>query len=813
VVLSAEELHRRGLACSNTGRYTSARLLYRRALQRAAEPETVARIKLSLAYVEAELGSTDQGLALCAEALTEPGIGALVRGLIESQLALLHVRAGAGQQALASFATAINLLGESPEALARAYLNRGLVYLQRGNAEGAEADAVRAGQLYRQVGDTVAAAKADHNLGCAKLLAGDLVSALRLMEQAAPLIENLSATYQAVLAQDRAEVLVAAGMLADAELAFETAVRAYGSRRLRQRQAEVELILARTVGWQDPRRAALLARRAERRFRQRGSEAWALRAEAVGLTADLEWRPPSATRVARAAELAALLRRHGLPHDATMMTLSAARGELACGDAPAAGRRLATVRPGAAAPLGVRLREREIRAEVAAATGRRRAALGHVRRGLDELHRWQSTFGSLDLHSTLVGHGRRLATEGLRLALADGRPEVVFEWSERARALGSRVIAVRPTSDPTAARALAELRQTTDEAAASTLRARIRQQSWYGEGSHQVPEPATLDAVAEALGAAGGVLASYVAVDDDLCCLVVDRFTRDVVRLGRVRPVAQLLAGMQADLDMAAARMAAEMRGVVLAGLRARVEQLADMLVRPLTGRLSSERVLVVPPGVLAGTPWSMLPGLAGRAVTVPRSASRWLAGRGRQLPAERVGLVAGPGVPRADEEVTNAGSAWPRAEVVRAPEAQAAMVSDLAARVDVLHVAAHGRHSADNPLFSGLELADGPWFGYDIDQLSSIPDTVILSACELGRSSVRWGAETIGMSVAWLHAGARTVVASPASVADDVACEVLTATHARLAEGAPAAEALADAARTVDDAGLSPFLCFGSGW
>jgi len=46
--------------------------------------------------------------------------------------------------------------------------------------------------------------------------------------------------------------------------------------------------------------------------------------------------------------------------------------------------------------------------------------------------------------------------------------------------------------------------------------------------------------------------------------------------------------------------------------------------------------------------------------------------------------------------------------------------VAELACRVDVFHVAAHGRHSAENPLFfSGLELVDGPWFGYDIDQLA----------------------------------------------------------------------------------------------
>ena len=136
-----------------------------------------------------------------------------------------------------------------------------------------------------------------------------------------------------------------------------------------------------------------------------------------------------------------------------------------------------------------------------------------------------------------------------------------------------------------------------------------------------------------------------------------------------------------------------------------------------------------------------------------------------------------------------------------------------MAASVDVFHVAAHGRHSADNPLFSGVELADGPWFGYDIDQLDSIPSTVILSACEVGRSTVRWGEETIGMTVAWLHAGARCVIASPALVNDDAACEVLAATHRRLAAGDEPSYALAAATAEVSTTAPAPFICFGSGF
>lgn len=133
-----------------------------------------------------------------------------------------------------------------------------------------------------------------------------------------------------------------------------------------------------------------------------------------------------------------------------------------------------------------------------------------------------------------------------------------------------------------------------------------------------------------------------------------------------------------------------------------------------------------------------------------------------------------------------------------------------LAAETDLLHIAAHGRHAVDNPLFSGFELADGILFGYDVDLIPRVPATVILSACELGRSSVRWGEEALGMTRVWLHAGAECVIAAPVVVPDDVAGELLAAVHTGLAEGAAPAAALAKAAA---DTGLSaPFQCHGDG-
>ena len=85
------------------------------------------------------------------------------------------------------------------------------------------------------------------------------------------------------------------------------------------------------------------------------------------------------------------------------------------------------MRPRRNDPIATQLLAREVRAELAAAEGRRVNALQHVRHGLDDLHAWQSSFGSLDLQSSLVGHGRRLAVQGIGLAVADGRPELVLE--------------------------------------------------------------------------------------------------------------------------------------------------------------------------------------------------------------------------------------------------------------------------------------------------------------------------------------------------------------------------------------------------
>jgi CHAT domain-containing protein len=130
-----------------------------------------------------------------------------------------------------------------------------------------------------------------------------------------------------------------------------------------------------------------------------------------------------------------------------------------------------------------------------------------------------------------------------------------------------------------------------------------------------------------------------------------------------------------------------------------------------------------------------------------------------------------------------------------------------------VLHVAAHGLHQPENPLFSSLRMADGPVFAHELDQRAQAPEHVVLSACEVGLATVRPGDEALGLASVLLHLGTRSVVAGLARVGDEVAEQTMAGYHAGLAAGADSAVALARALAEVDTDVVPPFVAFGAAW
>jgi CHAT domain len=846
----ARAAHERGLRAGNAGRpAVGARQLRAGLLQLgwadddarpgpqqlpAAHHALAARLLMSLAAFEAEQGRTEYGLRLLAQAESLAWTGDL--GVLLAQRGLLLMRGWRGEDALTALDRAVARLdGDAAQvpALGNALLNRSFLHLTAGHVRRARADLAWCQRVAAQAGLDLLAAKAGHNQGYCELLAGDIPAALQLFNVAAGIYRLSAPGNLPVLAMDKARALLAAGLADEAASELDSAISSFRRQRLDQDHAEAELARSQAaLAAGELIDAGRWAAAARRRFRRRGNEACACLAELTRLRA----RPAAAGRrprqvAAEALLLADRLRGCGLRGDADLAALIAARAFIAAGLRTAAAQQIAAVRSrGQAATLDVTLTRRLARAELAELDGRRGAALAQLRAGLALVHARRGRLGSLDLQTATAALGSELAAEGLRLALRDGAAPLVFAWLERSRAQAFRLTPVRPPADPQAAATLAELRQLSllirtaelnghrDPAAIARraeLQRGIRELTWQAGGLGETAAQASLGAVTSALTETGQTLVSMVVTGGRLLAVVAAKGTVRLAELGDAEVAAEAARRLTADLDtLAGRRLPARLEAVIRASIRHQAQLLTAELLAPLRGWLGDDGVVLVPAGLLAGIPWSLLPGLRGRPVTVCPSASAWLAARTRAqaragAPQGTPLLVAGPDLVHAGREISQIAAVYPGCRQLHAPAATVAATLRALDGAPLAHFAAHGYHDRENVLFSRLDLTDGPLMGYDIQLLAAAPGQVILSACDVGRTVVRPGEELLGFTAALLYIGTANVIASVTRVPDEHAVGVMTAYHRALAAGTRPAQALAAAAAAEP---LSSFVCFGAG-
>jgi CHAT domain-containing protein/tetratricopeptide (TPR) repeat protein len=120
-----------------------------------------------------------------------------------------------------------------------------------------------------------------------------------------------------------------------------------------------------------------------------------------------------------------------------------------------------------------------------------------------------------------------------------------------------------------------------------------------------------------------------------------------------------------------------------------------------------------------------------------------------------------------------------------------------------VLHIATHGLLNAERPQFTGLVLSlvgnktgDGFLRTDEIFNLNLGSPLVMLSACETGLGKEKKGEGVIGLTRAFMYAGAPTVGVSLWSVADRSTADLMTGFYKRMltGQGAPAASAMRQA-------------------
>ena len=718
-------------------------------------------------------------------------------------------------------------------------LSRGMIALSRSRHEEAMEAFADAAAIARELGSVEQEFMARHNGGYSAYLLGDLPRALSEMAEADRIQTDVP---RATARLDLGTVLLEAGLASEAVDVLQSGAAACTRRSEAQIRADYHLELARALlvlGRLDS--ALVAARRARATYRRVGARGWEARARLMELKVVVErlqllvQASPGAgvqapaRRAARAcALLARLAEELGDGELAARACTLSASALVLMGDIESA-RALVLGGAGRAhGSLAEELNRLSVVASVLVASGERSRARSTLSRAARTLAAGQRGSASIDLRTARALLGVRLGALDLDLARQRGSG-AVLESLERWRSASDRLPLVRRSPDPSLADLVEQLRSLhaamrepgsgADLAAlqkrATRLGREVRARDWTlsNHGDLATDVSVRVRDARQLLATLDLDLVWFFSQGGRLCALGIVGGRATVKDLMSLDAADSLSSRLRADLRVAATRRLGPLEYAVWGSLRSTAARLDEALLAPWG--LGGRGVVVVACEQVSALPWALLPTLREVPLTLARSLTAFARRSGvdtdrRGVP---VHVSVGPDIVRGLAEADAVTSAWAVAGAVSQAgrSTRQGLVAALAAP-GVVHVAAHGIHEPESPLFSSLMLHDGPIFAHELQPSGVAADHVVLSACDVGSVAYRPGDESLGMAASMLSLGARSVVAAVSPVPDEVAEDVVTRHHRGLARGLASDEALAAAIAASEPVAAS-FLNLGSRW
>jgi tetratricopeptide (TPR) repeat protein len=784
----------------------------RRFARKAGNLDQESDVLASLGAAWILAGQTRRGLAVL-DALVQASRGVPAGKILIRRTYALWVL-GRNTEALRDAQAAVDLLSGTGDLVweARALHHRAAVYLALGDIERADRDYARVETLWAICGQHMEYAMVRQERGVAAHARGDLPTALAHLDHAQALFDQLG-IFEAELFIDKCTVLLAAGLARDALREVDVAVARiehdHGPAAKRAELLHSSALAAAATG--DLILAQDRSAEALRLFRRQQRPRWAAWSELVLLLcrfADAENRSASLLQAARrvTAQLDELDDVHAV--DGHLLT---GRLALARGRRDEAGHHL---RRAAAARHRGQLRTRSAgwlaQAIWCEAEGHWRGMLAACDRGLDLLDLHLQTLGATELRTLATAQGAELAGTVLRHAVRRENAQLFLQWSERWRATVLRVSPVRPPPDSDLVRDLTALRRVAARldhvpagrnATPTMYREQRRLEAAVRQRVLQTPAPAAGHTepfvVADLLDQLGDTdLLELTDVEGQLYAVVGTGKRLHLVHVGPTKEAEYWLAQALFALRREGSGRGTFRRDLIGIGRRLETNLLGES-IRLLRGG----PMVVIPTGKLHAVPWALMPTLRNQATAVAPSASAWLRARRAARPEEKkVVLVGGPRLVTGDAEIRQLAAQYRDAIVLAGGRAAAEQVMAAIDGAWLVHMAAHSTFRSDSPLFSAIELDDGPLTVYDLERLKRAPYRVVLSSCNSAVGAAVGADELLGLVSALISLGSAGVVASVVPVNDPATVPLMIALHDHLRAGTGLAESLALAQRAVSD-------------
>ncbi len=225
-------------------------------------------------------------------------------------------------------------------------------------------------------------------------------------------------------------------------------------------------------------------------------------------------------------------------------------------------------------------------------------------------------------------------------------------------------------------------------------------------------------------------------------------------------------------------------------------QELYKLLIEPALADIRGKELLIIPHDVLHYLPYQALVSDKGRyliqdypiyylssASLMQFTREKRRASKGQE---ERALVMGNPSLGDqafnlrfAEREAKEIARVYPKSAVYLKTEATKPKAVSLSPDYDILHFAVHGEFDQDDPLSSGLLLAaggkgEGKLKASEIFSLNLKADMVVLSACETGLGKITNGDEIIGLTRAFIYAGAPSVVTTLWKVNDRASYELV---------------------------------------
>ena len=231
--------------------------------------------------------------------------------------------------------------------------------------------------------------------------------------------------------------------------------------------------------------------------------------------------------------------------------------------------------------------------------------------------------------------------------------------------------------------------------------------------------------------------------------------------------------------------------------------QLYDQLLEPVSHWITSQRITIVPHGVLHYVPFAALGKKDGSLLIdhhtlriLPSASVLAFLSSPRKPHGKKPLLALGNpdldmpkmDLPYAQQEVQAITADWNNSRPLTRKAASETVVKRSGSAFEFLHFACHGTFDPQQPLASGLLLAadsenDGMFTVGEIYETRLDADLVTLSACETALGKIAGGDDVVGFTRGFLFAGVNSIVSSLWKVDDRATSVLMQAFYAALKE------------------------------